>query len=308
MTTDTPQNITAENLLEQINTNQKMVIIDTLTNVHFKRVHLPTARNACVFEVTFLDQITAIVDDKQAPLVLYGANERTMDAATAADKLVRAGYKGVKVLDGGLSHWRELGFPLEGEAPQQPETLNTMPVPKDGTYTIDIHQSKIEWAGRNPNTKHDGNIKLSAGTITIENGNFSGRFDIDMTSIENYSLEGDELQPVLISHLMSDDFFFVERFPKATFILNRTERAENPTLTAPNYHIHGAFELTGVKADLVFPATVTVLPDGKLTAEAHFDIDKTQWNIIYGSSRFFEHLGMHVVFDLISIQLKVITE
>jgi hypothetical protein len=34
---------------------------------------------------------------------------------------------------------------------------------------------------------------------------------------------------------------------------------------------------------------------------AHFDFDRTRWNVIYGSSRFFEHLGMHLVFDLISI-------
>jgi hypothetical protein len=29
--------------------------------------------------------------------------------------------------------------------------------------------------------------------------------------------------------------------------------------------------------------------------------------VIYGSSRFFEHLGMHLVFDPITIQLRVVT-
>ena len=43
-----------------------------------------------------------------------------------------------------------------------------------------------------------------------------------------------------------------------------------------------------------------------LIMEAHFDIDRTKWNVIYGSIRFFEHLGMHKVFDLISLQLRVI--
>jgi hypothetical protein len=40
-----------------------------------------------------------------------------------------------------------------------------------------------------------------------------------------------------------------------------------------------------------------------MTIEAHFDIDRTRWKVIYGSARFFEHLGMHLVFDPISIQI-----
>ena len=54
--------------------------------------------------------------------------------------------------------------------------------------------------------------------------------------------------------------------------------------------------------------TVHKLPDNKLVAEAQFDIDRTRWNIIYGSNRFFSHLGMHLVYDLISLQMKIITQ
>jgi polyisoprenoid-binding protein YceI len=69
--------------------------------------------------------------------------------------------------------------------------------------------------------------------------------------------------------------------------------------------VHGALKLRGVTADLDFTATVNRTPENGLTAEAHFDIDRTRWKIIYGSARFFEHLGMHVVFDLISFQLRI---
>jgi len=40
----------------------------------------------------------------------------------------------------------------------------------------------------------------------------------------------------------------------------------------------------------------------------HFDMDRTRWGVIYGSSRFFEHLGMHLVFDLISFQIRLVFE
>ena len=65
--------------------------------------------------------------------------------------------------------------------------------------------------------------------------------------------------------------------------------------------------MRGLRAKQEFDTTVNRLPDGRLTAEAHFDFDRTHWNVIYGSNRFFEHLGMHLVFDLISLQMKIVT-
>ena len=53
-------------------------------------------------------------------------------------------------------------------------------------------------------------------------------------------------------------------------------------------------------------ATITKTPENGLAAEAHFDIDRTRWGVIYGSARFFEYLGMHLVFDLISFQVRII--
>jgi hypothetical protein len=36
-------------------------------------------------------------------------------------------------------------------------------------------------------------------------------------------------------------------------------------------------------------------------------MDRTRWNVIYGSTRFFEYLGMHKVFDLISFQIRIVS-
>jgi polyisoprenoid-binding protein YceI len=176
----------------------------------------------------------------------------------------------------------------------------------DGAYRVDIDRSLIEWAGRNPNTKHDGSIGLASGTITVRDGRPTGAFTIDMTRIENRSLAGDDLQPVLIDHLMSDDFFFTARFPAATFTIRDGRPRDNAHLSAPNMDIQGELTLRGVKAGLDFAATVVQAADGTITARAQFDMDRTRWQIIYGSARFFEHLGMHLVFDHISIDVKIV--
>ena len=298
--------LTAEDLHQWMDEKKEFYLIDTLPNDHFRRVHLPNSNNACVYEVTFMDQIEAITDEKNAEIVLYGSGPRSMDALMAAEKLGQNGYRHIHVLDGGIEAWRSADLALEGEAVDDLDDPQTRLSIEDRTYRVDANQSTIEWTGRNPNSTHFGNIRISAGEIAVKDGAITGTFDIDMNAITNINLEGDELQPVLISHLKSDDFFRVKLFPSAKFKIHRARPVEEPFLTCPNYEIKGALELRGIKAEQNFMATVTRTPENGLAVEAHFDIDRTRWNIIYGSTRFFEHLGMHLVFDLISIQVRII--
>jgi len=300
------KSLEAEELMERIKNKETVVLIDTLTGSHFEKVHLPGARSACVFEVNFLEQVEAIADGKNAEIVLYGSSGRSRDALTAAEKLQREGYENISVLNGGLDAWRVRGFELQGDQPDMadPETVLRL---DDGQYRVDIDQSVIEWSGRNPNSKHFGTVGIKEGQVEVNNSALTGVLEIDMDSIDNINLKDDELHPVLTSHLKSDDFFFVKMFPTALLTITEGRAAKTPFLSSPNYNLKASLELRGVKADLAFQATVTKTEDGGLAAEAHFDIDRTRWKVIYGSARFFENLGMHLVFDLISFQVKIVT-
>ena len=298
--------VTTDDLKAHLTENPETVLVDLLSPEHFAGRHIPGAQNACVFQVSFLDDLAVAAPDKQVPIVVYGASIRCRDAEMALEKLDRAGYENVSFLEGGLEAWRAAGYDLEGEAPDRqddPQTTVTLP---DGHYTVDTAASQVEWAGRNPNTRHIGTVDIAAGVIDIKDGTITGRFEIDMTTIHNINLEGDELQPVLEAHLQSDDFFFTKMFPKAVFTVKEAKRIEPGWVTAPNYHVRGELNLRGVSADLEFDATAASIEDGSFTMEAHFDIDRTRWNVIYGSTRFFEHLGMHKVFDLLSFQIRLI--
>ena len=300
--------VTPKELLAWVEKEKHFFLIHTLTNNHFQKVHLPGAQNACVFEMTFLEQMHSITDDKTALIILYGSSGRSMDALTAAEKLQAEGYQQILILKGGIESWRSLGYPLEGEFVNIAGDPGTRLLLQDGKYRIDTDESIIEWIGRNPNTKHFGTVHISDGQIQIENTTITGVAEIDMNTIENMSLEGDELQPVLVSHLKSEDFFLVKLFPAAKFIINGGKLDDEPYLSSPNYEVDGTLDLRGLKADLSFPATITNTDDNGLVAEAHFDIDRTRWNVIYGSTRFFEHIGMHLVFDLISFQVKIVAK
>ncbi len=307
MTSKFDQNRVSVDALQTLLTRKPdTVVIDLLSPEHFAGRHIPGADNACVFQVSFLDDLAGIVADKSRPIVVYGSSRRSRDAAVALEKMDRANYEQVSFVDGGLEAWCEANYELTGEATDRQEDLQTTVILADGQYQLDPEASEVEWVGRNPNSRHFGTVDIAAGELVIKESIISGSIDIDMTTIHNKNLQGDALQPVLESHLRSDDFFFTKLFPKAVFTIKKAGRIEPGWLTAFNYHVNGELKLRGVAADLEFDATVVRIADDSLVLEAHFDIDRTRWQVIYGSSRFFEHLGMHKVFDVISLQLRLV--
>ncbi len=295
-------------LKNRLTENPETVLIDLLPPEHYAGRHIPEAKNACVFHVSFLDDLAEAVPDKRIPIVVYGSSDNSKDVETALEKLDRDGYENVAFLQGGLDAWCKAGYDLEGEAPAQqhdPQTIVNLP---NGQYMVDAASSQIEWTGRNLQSRHFGTVMIAGGEINIRDKAITGTVEIDMNSIHNINLEGDELHPVLEAHLKSDDFFFTQFFPKAVYDIKDAKRIGPGWTTAPNYHVIGDLTLRGFTAGLEFDTTAALIDDGTLTMEAHFDLDRTIWQVIYGSTRFFEHLGMHKVFDLISFQTRIVAK
>ncbi len=298
--------VVAKDLKELLSEKSDMVVVDLLPPEHFSKVHIPNAENACVFFVSFLEDLAAVVPDKLSQVVVYGSSIRSRDITMAVEKMARAGYQNIHYLEGGLEEWREAGFALDGDAVNLPDDPQTTLSLYDGRYIAKSTLSQVEWVGRNPNSRHMGTVDIAKGVVDILDGKISGLIEVDMNSIHNTNLEGDELQPVLEAHLRSDDFFFTQMFPKAVFDFKGAILNESRWLTAPNYHMKGQLTLRGITAPLEFDTVVSSIDDDSIALEAHFDIDRTCWDIIYGSTRFFEHLGMHKVFDLVSLQLYIV--
>ena len=175
--------ISPEALKTLLKTEKAPLLLDPLTRGRFKQVHLNGAQNACVFETTFLDQVAELSSDKDQPIVIYGANDQTLDAASAAAKLTRAGYTDVAILLGGLAAWQGAGLPVEGEGLESRGSTGLGLA--DGVYTLHLDKSRIEWTGRNVGSSHWGTLQFSRGTIQIEGGEISGAFVLDMTSIDS---------------------------------------------------------------------------------------------------------------------------
>ncbi len=289
--------------LQQLIASGSVCLIDVLLPEDFACRRIAGAGNACVYEMAFLERIAECVPDPERAVVVYDDSGTTLAARTAREKLERAGYRNVAILEGGLQGWLAAGFAVE-ESTSLPS-----PVVRDGLYLLDTEKSVVEWTGRNINNRHYGRIVISGGEVVLANGlPMSGRFVLDMDSLVNLDLQDEGWRGMLHQHLKSEDFFDVERYPTATFELSGAAVIAGATPGTPNVEIAGKLTVKGTTHPLCFPAMVAPQVDGTLKAQAAIDLDRTLWGVCYGSGRLYERLGMHLVNDLISIELFIVTQ
>jgi polyisoprenoid-binding protein YceI/rhodanese-related sulfurtransferase len=294
--------ISCKELYQWITEERDLIIIDTLPQEFFQSRHLANAHNACVFEINFVDQVREIASDMNSCLVLYDSSNRSRGAESAAEKLSAIGFKKIYVLSGGIEEWEGSGYPVDVVGPE----IEEEPSLADGTHPIDCSESRLEWSGRNIFKKHVGTIAISGGEILVKNGEvIGGSIALDMTTITNRDLQDQEENSTLVRHLKSDDFFDVEHFPTAGFELIECGDLVGATPGSPNYFIKGKLTLKDVTKEVSIPANIIPGENGNILAQACFDIDRTEWNIVYGSGKLFEKLGMHLVNDTISLELFI---
>jgi polyisoprenoid-binding protein YceI len=270
--------IRTEDLREQLESTNPPILIDVRLEDDFKTAHIPRAINNCVFEVAFSERLVAVVPDQTCPIIVYGTNSESYEARMAAEKLYRACYAKVYEYRDGFAAWQAAGAPIVRGESRLGETV----IP-DGVRPVDLAESSIEWSGRNLLNKHHGRIGLRSGQLEFVQGQLSGgRFVIELNNIECSDLQGTNLHDVLINHLQSDDFFDVDRFPEASFVINAARRIDGASLGQPNLEIVGDLTLKGISAPLTFCASAGVTPDGKAAAQALLSFDRTRWNVLYG--------------------------
>ncbi len=276
------------------------VLIDVLPGDVFEAEHIPGAINACIYEIAFADKVRTLVPDLSTPIVVCGAGEGGLEAEVAGQGLSELGYQQVRVFTGGLAEWRAAGFPVDG-------TGNPAVPMADGIFTVDPVASLIRWTGRNLFNHHHGTLRLAGGRIEMCNDRLvAARFEVDMSNIVCEDIPDASMRGVLVKHLMHADFFDVEKHPLAVFEAASAEPIPAATEGTPNYNIAGDFTLRGIRRPLGFPVVAAVSPDGsKLAAQAQLEIDRTLHGSIYGSGRFFRHLGQHLVNDHFQIHLKI---
>ncbi|MFT5249394.1 MAG: polyisoprenoid-binding protein YceI [bacterium] len=152
---------------------------------------------------------------------------------------------------------------------------------------IKKENSKIAWKGYKVTGSHEGTIDIKFGFLNFnENILTGGELTIDMTSIITTDLEG-EYKGKLEGHLKSDDFFGVEKNPTSSLVFT------NVKATGKNsYSITGDLKIKGITNTVTFDLSVY---GNKATAS--LKIDRTMFDVKYGSSSFFDGLKDKAIYD-----------
>ena len=160
---------------------------------------------------------------------------------------------------------------------------------------VTVKESTITWKGYKVTGEHEGTIALKEGTLIFEDDKLTGgSFVIDMTSIGSTDLEGG-MKAKLDGHLKSDDFFGVEKFPTA--MLKITKVGGDGKM----YKVTGDLTIKGITNSITFDLKMS---DSK--AAANLKIDRSKFDVRYGSTSFFDDLKDKAIYDEFDLNVNLI--
>lgn len=169
-----------------------------------------------------------------------------------------------------------------------------------GSQKVDTSKSSVKWLGKKVTGEHFGTISIKEGNLEVANGKVTGgKVVVDMNSIACTDLTDAGYNAKLVGHLKSDDFFGVEAFPTAELVITKVENNGNSHTFSGNLTIKGttnpaSFTTTSVKSGKVTTYT------GTLT------IDRSKYNVKYGSKSFFDNLGDKVIMDEFTLDFNLV--
>ncbi len=179
-------------------------------------------------------------------------------------------------------------------------TAFTSPDQPAAVYAVDAEQSSVQWVGKKVTGQHEGNISIQEGSLEVTDDQLTGgQFTIDMSTINNQDLEGED-KAKLEGHLKSDDFFGIETYPTAQLVITQVTPKEGSV-----YTITGDMTIKDKTNTVEFPATIAV-QDGQLTAQADITIDRSKYDVRYGSGSFFDNLGDNTIYDDFELTVSLV--
>ncbi|MEP2446570.1 MAG: YceI family protein [Balneola sp.] len=149
---------------------------------------------------------------------------------------------------------------------------------------IDIKESEVKWKGTKMRGlgKHEGIISIKNGYFETKDGEFyGGKIVFDMNSISVTDIPKREPIPRrrLNNHLKSDDFFGVEKYPEAEFLIVKVLKKEKQNIT-----VEGELSIRDVKDRITVFLEISRDNSEIRSISSKLEFDRFNWNIGYKGS------------------------
>lgn len=190
----------------------------------------------------------------------------------------------------------------EGELSSNQEESFEISSVENGTYSVDTSSSKVMWTGRKKiltNWIDTGTINIQSGSVVVEDGNIvSNELIMDMSSINAETTGSGKGQDSLSKHLKSEDFFDVENHPTSTFVAKEFN-------TENGLKVTGDLTIKGITNEVTIDLTISK-EDSNYILKGSTDLDRTLWDIKFGSEKFFQGLGDNIIEDNFTIEFEIV--
>ena len=160
--------------------------------------------------------------------------------------------------------------------------------PVDGVKKeVKTESSTLTWKGYKVTGSHTGTIGIQSGHLEFDGDKLvGGEFVVDMPTLISTDLSGGG-KTKLEGHLKSDDFFGVEKFPTSKLVFTKVKA------TGKNaYKVTGDMTIKGITKKVTFEVSIF---GSKATAD--LTIDRSEFDVRYGSGSFFDNLGDKTIYD-----------
>ncbi|MBK7853601.1 MAG: YceI family protein [Bacteroidetes bacterium] len=179
----------------------------------------------------------------------------------------------------------------------------TAKAPHSTNYKLDAKASNVQWFAEKVTVKHNGTVNLSSGVLTDNHGQWTGTFEMDMTSITVSDLEAGKGKEKLEGHLKSPDFFDVEKHKTAKLVISSI----TPMAEAKDGMTHSVKGFLTIK-EKSNPVSFDVAlknEGGKMNCSGSIVIDRSKYDVRYGSKTFFSDIGDKAIMDDFTLKFTV---
>lgn len=173
------------------------------------------------------------------------------------------------------------------------------------TYNVDTKATTATWLGKKVTGQHEGTISISKGSITNDHNTITGgTIEFDMNSIINTDLTDKDYNAKLIGHLKSDDFFSVAKNPTAKFEITKVSPKAS-VKPDTDYDVTGKLTIKGITNEITFPAKIK-MDEKTMVVIAKIIVNRTKFDIKYGSASFFESIGDKAISDDFELNVNIV--
>ena len=167
---------------------------------------------------------------------------------------------------------------------------------------LDTDRSMVRWRGKKIGGSHEGTVRLKAGILELQGSTVvQGAVVADMRSIAVTDIPAHEREARenLRSHLAHEEFFGVERFPTARFVLTEVKEPDG----GGRRSVVGRLTIRDSTHAISFPLTASMESRDEAMARAAFSFDRNRWGIDFDGAT--SILRNAIVHDLIELEVTI---